>query len=318
MERVISYSRKLFNKVYALLNLNKVISELKQQSEQTQVELDNVKIMLSKLLLENSLKNDYTNNIQNAEFKIFSQWGDDGIIQYIINNIEFKNKTFIEFGVENYKEANTRYLLLNNNWSGLVIDGSKQNIEYIKRDPIYWQYDLTAVESFITRDNINQTIASSNFSDDIGILSIDVDGNDYWIWEAITTVRPILVIIEFNAVFDIDRAITIPYSDDFLRQDAHYSYLYFGASLSAVVSLAMKKGYTFIGTNSASVNAYFLKNENLGNFKPKNIRDSFTSSKFSESRDRDHQLNFLNYKERQECIRGLPVFNVENNQMESF
>ena len=94
-------------------------------------------------------------SLDEVEFQVFSQRGEDGVIQYIINKIEIPNKVFVEFGVETYTESNTRFLLMNNNWSGLIIDGSKKNINFIKRDFIYWKYDITALESFITKDNIN-------------------------------------------------------------------------------------------------------------------------------------------------------------------
>src|SRR6266571_7871498 len=100
----------------------------------------------------------YCTNIDEAEFRVFSQWGEDGIIQYLVNHIQLERKLFIEFGVENYTESNTRFLLINNNWSGLVIDGCDENINYIKNDAIYWSNNLKAEHSFITNDNINDLI----------------------------------------------------------------------------------------------------------------------------------------------------------------
>ncbi|MFM6910727.1 MAG: hypothetical protein ACKPKT_25530, partial [Dolichospermum sp.] len=79
-------------------------------------------------------------SIRDNEFRAFSQWGEDGIIQFLIRNVPINRKIFVEFGVQNYTESNTRFLLINNNWSGLVIDGGSEEISYIKNDPIYWQY----------------------------------------------------------------------------------------------------------------------------------------------------------------------------------
>src|SRR5947209_2490222 len=81
-------------------------------------------------------------SLTEAEFSVYSQYGEDGIIQYLISRIDIPNKIFIEFGVENYREANTRFLLVNNNWSGLVIDSCRSNIHYIRKDPIYWKHQL--------------------------------------------------------------------------------------------------------------------------------------------------------------------------------
>ena len=95
----------------------------------------------------------------------------------------------------------------------------------------------------------------------LGILSIDIDGNDYWIWQAITSVQPAIVICEFNAVLGDMRPIVVPYDSAFQRLRAHFSGQYFGASIAALKSLARAKGYTFVGTNSNGVNAFFLKEE---------------------------------------------------------
>src|SRR5204863_3105813 len=135
------------------------------------------------------------------------------------------------FGVENYTEANTRFLLVNDNWKGLIIDGSEANIQYVKDDDIFWGFDLVAKPAFITRDNINELMSSSSFSGEIGLLSIDIDGNDYWIWECINAVNPIIVICEYNSVFGNERAVSVPYQSDFIARNAHFSQLYFGASL---------------------------------------------------------------------------------------
>ncbi|WP_446012105.1 hypothetical protein [Candidatus Electrothrix sp.] len=96
-------------------------------------------------------------DFRDYEFKVSSQTGEDGIIQFLIHNIPIQSKIFIEFGVQNYTEANTRFLLQNDNWFGLIIDGSQNNINYIKNDPIYWRYNLKAECTFIDCDNINNT-----------------------------------------------------------------------------------------------------------------------------------------------------------------
>lgn len=98
---------------------------------------DDVKILYAKSIINQLKSHGVHDNIHDTEFSVFSQFGDDGIIQYLINNIDIRHQKFIEFGVENYTESNTRFLLINNNWKGLVIDGNKSNINYIKNDPIY-------------------------------------------------------------------------------------------------------------------------------------------------------------------------------------
>ena len=168
-------------------------------------------------------------SISDYEFSVFSQWGEDGIISFLLEKIPLKNKVFIEFGVENYTESNTRFLLKKNNWKGLIIDGSKENIDYIHKDKIMWMHDLSAICKFINIENINTIISSFTDEEDIGLMSIDIDGNDYWVWDAIKVVKPRIVICEYNNLFGSDNELTIPYDPLFVRSEAHYSNLYYGA-----------------------------------------------------------------------------------------
>jgi hypothetical protein len=281
-------------------------------------EIENLKLMQGRILVTVS-KEKYLpqKNIQDFEFKVFSQWGDDGIIQYLVHVLDIKNKFFIEFGVENYLESNTRFLLLNNNWSGFVIDGSDKNIDYIKNDTIYWKYDLTAKSSFVTKENINNLIAKEGMNGEIGLLHIDIDGVDYWIWKEIEVVQPIIVIVEYNSNFGNKRMITVPYRLDFQRQKAHYSNLFAGVSLPALVDLATKKGYIFVGCNSNGNNAYFVKSSYSSFIKEVSIQEGYVESKFREARDSNGNLVFQNGKEILKSIKNLEVYNTSTNQLEN-
>ena len=180
---------------------------------------DTEKILLGRLLADQYSKNDYE-KLSDYEFQVFSQWGEDGIIQFLVRKLNICSKIFVEFGVETYHEANTRFLMMKDNWSGLVIDGSKSNINMIKNQSISWRYSLTAVESFITAENINSIITNNGINGEIGILSVDIDGNDYWVTKAIDCIQPILLINEYNSVFGSDRAISVPYDPSFVRSSA--------------------------------------------------------------------------------------------------
>jgi hypothetical protein len=278
-------------------------------------QIDDVKILTAKLLIHQIKTQGIYENIQDAEFKVFSQFGDDGIIQYLINHIEIPHQTFIEFGVENYTESNTRFLLINNNWKGLVIDGNRANIDYIRRDSLYWKYDLTAVPAFVDKDNINKLLLENNFSGEIGILSIDIDGNDYWVWESIHVVDPIIVIIEYNSVFGDRYAITVPYDPNFNRTKAHFSNLFWGCSLKALGLLAEKKGYVFVGSNSQGNNAYFVRKDKLGRLKPLRIEEGYVKSKFRDSRDREGHLSYLSGEERLKVMGDMLVYDLEKSKL---
>ena len=285
------------------------------QVKQSVQKIDELKILTAKRLIDQMKKRDIYGSLQEAEFKVFSQFGDDGIIQYLINNVAINVTRFIELGVEKYTECNTRFLLINNNWSGLVIDGSPANVNYIKKDDIYWRYDLNAVAAFVTRDNINQIMVKNNFIGEIGLLSIDLDGNDYWIWESITVVQPTMVILEYNSAFGRDNAVTIPYDPDFTRLKAHFSGLYWGASLKAMCLLSQKKGYSFVGSNSNGNNAYFVRTEKIGNLAPVTVTEGYVESRFRESRDQYGRLTYLAGKDRLKLIEDMEVYHVEKDRM---
>jgi hypothetical protein len=278
---------------------------------------DTFKVLLNlgRLQAENNKTKKDIKNLGEVEFQVFSQRGEDGIIQYIISQVEIPNKIFIEFGVENYTESNTRFLLINNNWSGLVIDSDKRNIRFIKNDFIYWKYDLTAFHSFITSENINRLINEFTNYEDIGLLSIDVDGNDYWIWAAIDVIKPRIVICEYNSVFGANAKVSVPYSPHFRKEKAHYSNLYFGASLSALRHLAEKKGYDFIGTGEAGVNAFFVRKDISTPFKKYKEDEGFVFSANRDSRDKKGRLSFLRHNERLPVIKELSVVDIVSGEM---
>ena len=257
-------------------------------------------------------------NINEYEFKIFSQWGDDGIIQYLIKNVSVENEIFIEFGVGNYLESNTRFLMMNNNWSGFVMDSSLESMNSLSARDWFWKYSLKNKVAFITKDNINQLLSETGFSN-IGILSIDIDGNDYFILEEIDLSRlnPSIIIIEYNSIFGYERPVTVPYRKDFDRNKAHYSNLFFGASISALNYLAVKKGYSLVACTLSGNNAYFVRKDLLSEkVKEASIKSAYKKSLFRESRNLDHSLSFLMGEERMEIIKGLLVINVLKNEIE--
>jgi hypothetical protein len=254
--------------------------------------------------------------INDAEFKVYSQWGEDGIIQHLLRHVPIGNRTFVEFGVENYTESNTRFLLVNNNWAGLVLDGSDDNIEYIKNDMhVFYEHDLKAESVFITRDNINDVILRNGINGDIGLLSVDIDGNDYWIWDAITCISPRIVICEYNSHFGANPKVSTPYVSTFYRGDAHYSNIYYGASISALTYLASKKGYSLVGGNSAGNNVFFVRNDVCSSLKIISPEEAYQKANFKEAKDRNGRLNYLDFNARLKEILNLDVVNVESNKL---
>ena len=246
-------------------------------------------------------------------FKVFSQWDEDGVIQYLINRVPIENKTFVEFGVENYEESNTRFLMLNDHWQGMVLDACPADIEYIRSDRIHWQYDLQVQQAWITRENINFLLAQSGFGEDIGLLSIDLNGNDYWIWEAIQSVRPRIAIVEYNSLLGLE-PICVPYRDDFDRTAAHPSNLYYGSSLAALHRLAQSKGYILLGSNVWGHNAFFVRSDVAGEFRGLEPGEAYVASKFREGRDGAGNLTYARGEDRFRLIEHLPALDVATGE----
>lgn len=276
-------------------------------------------LFLSALLLNeiNRAKRDaILKDIKASEYRVFSQWCDDGIIQFLVDFLEIEEKTFIEFGVESYVECNTRFLLENNNWRGLVIDGSEEHMARIKQEDIYWRFDLTAVCAFVDKDNINRLIRENGMHGEIGLLHIDIDGNDYHVWKAITVISPVIVIVEYNSVFGIENAWTVPYDPKFQRTKRHHSNLYFGASLLSLCDLAKEKGYSFIGCNSAGNNAYFVRNDKLRHLCVKTPQEGYVCSAFRESRNAAGKFDYISGDKRIGVLKGLEVLNTRTGKLE--
>jgi hypothetical protein len=271
-------------------------------------ELETSKMLSARLLIHQIRQAGELQSLQEAEFKVSSQWGEDGIIQYLIHHVPVENKTFVEFGASNYLESNTRFLLINNNWSGLVMDGSSENVDFIKSDPIYWRHNLKAECAFITKDNINDLLTGNGMSGDIGLLSIDVDGNDYWVWKEIDVISPRIVVLEYNSRFGPDRAVTIPYDEHFIRHQAHHSCIYYGASLRALVNLGKRKGYTFVGCNANGVNAFFVRSDLLHEpLQALTVEQGYVAGKFREARSAEGELLFLSGEEERKILNSLPL-----------
>jgi len=195
-------------------------------------------------------------------FKVYSQNDEDGIIEEIFRRIGTVNKTFIEFGVQNGLESNGHFLL-HKGWRGLWIDGGAEycrEINTLFAKPIA-DKRLTVLNAFITKDNINTLITQSGYDGGGGkspdLLSIDIDGNDWWVWKAIDRIEPRVVVIEYNGKFPPSFEYVMDYKADYVWGgfDEH------GASLKALERLGREKGYQLVGTNMNGVNAFFVKRE---------------------------------------------------------
>lgn len=253
--------------------------------------------------------------LSDVEFKVFSQWGEDGIIEWLVSRLPGIPQRFIEFGVQDFTESNCRFLLQHRNWRGLVMDGCADNMAAVRAHPMHWRHDLTAVAAFITRDNIDGIIEENRYAGEVGILSVDLDGNDYWVLEAIRSVDPWIVICEYNAVFGDTLPISVPYDATFVRENAHPSYLYWGTSIAAIGHWARRRGYVLMGSNRAGNNAFLVREDLAGRcFADAPADRTPFPSRYRESRDDQGRLSFAADLDRLALLAGMPVVDVASGE----
>jgi len=201
-----------------------------------------------------------------VEFRCNSQNSEDGILVYIFSLIGMTNRVVLEICAGDGTECNAANLILNHGFRGLLFDG---NAELIERGRAFYAAHPNTrisppklVATWITAETINDQIAGQGFAGDIDLLSLDIDGNDYWVWKALTVVRPRVVVLEFNASCGPEVAATMSYNPDY-RWEYDGSPNRFGASLSAFVKLGSAKGYRLIGIQQLGFNAFFVR-EDIG------------------------------------------------------
>ncbi len=265
-----------------------------------------------------SIRNKNLNKIENlseVEFQVYSQWGEDGIIDWLINKFPKIPKNFLEIGTEDYKESNTRFLLTNKNWDGFLIEGDKTAVKKIKSQRVYWKHNLKIKNKYVNKENINTVIKNLNVPKKLGLLSLDIDGIDYWVLKELFQIDPTIIICEYNSLFGVKNSITVPYKKNFNRSKEHYSYLYYGASIQAFINILKQKKYHFLGTNSAGNNAFFIKNQLATKAKKIISNNKIFISKFRESRSKKNKLNHLDKKNSLKLIQNKLVFDLNGNKI---
>ncbi len=275
-------------------------------------------ILLGNLIISNSRK-EYDNfkKIEEAEVKVFSQNGEDGIIDYLIKKLRISKPNFIEIGVGDYSEANTRYIYETNYGRGIIVDLIKNLKEKVSKNVSIWRGNLEIIEKKVNSKNINDLFQKIDFQ--LDIVSIDIDGVDYWVIKNLKPKISKIFILEYNAVFGSNLEISIPDQDNFDRTKAHYSNLYYGASLKAYVNLMKKKGFYFLGVNKLRNNAFFINEDFLKEkFFPEIENISFedsTDANFSESRNAKGELSYLKNEKKLSEIKDCEVINIQTNSI---
>lgn len=274
----------------------------------------------------NSQKNyDKIKFLHQSEVKIFSQNGEDGIIDYIINRLGILIPNFIEIGVGDYRESNTRFIYCRYHPKGLIIDSEndlkKKVLMHLREKSSFftlWKGELAILNTHVESENINLILAE-NCKFEVDIFSLDIDSIDYWILSELKPNLSKIFVVEYNSVFGPDLEITIPNLKNFIRKEYHYSCLCYGMSLKALIKLMDTKNYYFIGSNLLKNNAFFVskdysKEVYFPNLEVKNL-DFYTDSNLRESRDKNGVLNYLKGKDKLMEIQNCKVINLKNNTL---
>jgi hypothetical protein len=210
-------------------------------------------------------KSHHVFGLDEVEFRNYSQNGEDGILWYIFSLLGTVNKRCVEICAGDGIECNSANLIINHGWTGLLFDGDEGHIkkgrEYYGKHPDTFIYPPKLVQVWITVENVNQIITSNGFNGEIDLLSLDLDGVDYWIWNAIEAISPRVVVAETQAIWGCESSVTVPYRPDFKTECFNGFGIYSGASLPAFVKLGKKKGYRLVGCQRYGFNAFFVRDD---------------------------------------------------------
>lgn len=244
-----------FKKFFWILSEKLNLGDIKRQASIT-----------NDILVDDYLQRNLYNNPKYAdpkklnkyEYRVFSQNGEDGIISEIFKRIGATNRFFVEFGVGVGNENNT-VNLLTKDWQGCWIEGGETYIESIERayEHVIKNGKLKVKKALVNAENVETLFDELKVPEELDFLSIDIDGNDYWVWKALKKYRPRTLVIEMNGLFRPDQKLVMEYipNNEWNRTS------YYGASLKSLELLGAEKGYKLVGCNFTGVNAFFVRED---------------------------------------------------------
>jgi hypothetical protein len=222
-------------------------------------------------------------NVKDAGFRVYSQFEEDGIILYILSMIGFKTRRVVEMCCQNGDECMATNLILNHGFDGYLFDGDQKAISHAenffksKQDCLLYPPVLT--QAWITAENVNELLARSGCAGEVDLLSLDLDGNDYWIWDAIEVISPRLLVCETLNVAPSGLSVTIEYKPDFDCRIDPSAEDYRSVSLLAMQTLCKRRGYRMIGAHRHGFNVFFLREDEGADFFPevsiKDVHDNY-------------------------------------------
>ena len=254
-------------------------------------------------------------DLWDAEVKVFSQWGEDGILDFLCDKTKLSKPKVIEIGAGQFQECNSRFICESRNASAVLIDSDSNLVKTLEVSELLWKNHIFAIQEFVTSENANRLVEQSRvLMGGADILSLDIDGNDFWVMSSIHLIDISIVVVEYNPLFGFKEPVAVPKDDLFDRRVKHHSWLYCGVSLPAWVLYFSNKGYQFIGTNRVGNNAFFVKNGYAidWGFELPTTLSKFTDWRIRESRDVNSKMNYLSNNERIAIISHLPVVRTDN------
>lgn len=236
----------------------------KNESSNTQVQ--QIECVNQFKLMKRLLSKEELPKLSEVGFSVHSQFDEDGILLYIFSIIGTKNKKVVEICAGNGRECNATNLILNHGWHGLLLDGDRNLIEqaqdFFQKNKSTWLFPPVCKSSWITKENVNSIISDEGFKGEVDLLSLDIDGNDYWIWKEINSISPRVLICEISNICPDNLAITIPYKEDFCYTDpSNYHEEFRSVSSLAMINLSKAKGYRLIGSNKYGFNYVFMRED---------------------------------------------------------
>jgi hypothetical protein len=205
-------------------------------------------------------------SIRDAGFRCYSQFEEDGIILYVLATIGLRSRKVVEMCCGNGSECMATNLILNHGFDGYLFDGDSTNVELARqffgsrKDCMLYLPKLSC--AWITAENVNDVLRESGATGEVDFFSLDIDGNDYWVWKAIDVIEPRLLCLETHNVIPGDLSLTIRYRPDFdcwSKEGPEQDYR--SVSLAAMRKLCKEKGYRMIGAHRHGFNVFFLRED---------------------------------------------------------
>ncbi len=265
----------------------------------------------------NSVRKKYPDlkKIDQTYYKVFSQNGEDGTLDYLIESLKIKNINFIELGVGDYSECNTRLISMLRKCHGTIIDQNPNLNINLKKKDFFYKQNLNLITKKINLDKFKTIISELN---NIDLFSIDIDGIDYWLLNELPHNFCKIIVAEYNPLFGHKNEISVPYDSNFDRTNFHFSNLCYGASIKAIKSLLEKKGFILFGVNDLRNNAFFIRADEIKKINCEVAADDqleeFCNFNFRESRDIKGKLTYLNQKDSINLISDCIVTDIKTGQ----